>query len=332
MKKILIIQTSFIGDVILATSLIETLAAAGHQTDFLLRKGNESLLKGHPNIKKLWVWDKNNNKYGSLLKLGRAVRSEHYDIVINLQRFATTGLLTGLSGAKEKRGYRKNPFSFLFNKKYEHLISDKGQVHEIERNHIMAEGLSEAKIPLPPKLYPSAADMRETEKFRRKAYYCIAPASVWFTKQLPEEKWTALVSELPPEKQLYFIGAPGDFELCRRIAEQAGHPRAENLCGKLSLSESAALISQADAAFVNDSAPLHLASCFNTPTVAFFCSTVPAFGFGPLSDIHIISEVKDLNCRPCGLHGHRACPQKHFGCGKDHDTERVLQFLKENGI
>ena len=65
MQKILIIQTSFIGDVILATSVVEHLAYhyPTAQIDFLLRKGNESLLKGHPHIHQTLVWNKKEKKY-----------------------------------------------------------------------------------------------------------------------------------------------------------------------------------------------------------------------------------------------------------------------------
>ena len=68
--------------------------------------------------------------------------------------------------------------------------------------------------------------------------------------------------------------------------------------------------------YVNDSAPLHIASAMNAPVTVYFCSTEPSFGFGPLSDNKTIVEVKEkLNCRPCGLHGKESCPKGHFNCG-----------------
>ena len=68
--------------------------------------------------------------------------------------------------------------------------------------------------------------------------------------------------------------------------------------------------------YVNDSAPLHIASAMNAPVTAYFCSTLPSFGFGPLSDnANVIQTKQTLECRPCGLHGKRKCPQQHFNCG-----------------
>ena len=77
--------------------------------------------------------------------------------------------------------------------------------------------------------------------------------------------------------------------------------------------------------YVNDSAPMHLCSSVNAPVTAIFCSTVPSFGFGPLSENSRIIETKEeLSCRPCGLHGFKTCPKGHFQCAESIMTENVL--------
>ena len=70
LKKILVIQTAFIGDAILATSLLEKLNEyfPGSQIDYMIRKGNEGLFANHPFINRLIVWNKNEAKFRSLLK------------------------------------------------------------------------------------------------------------------------------------------------------------------------------------------------------------------------------------------------------------------------
>src|SRR4051812_40135305 len=102
----LIIQTSFIGDVILATSVAEKLhqKLPDAKIDFLLRKGNESLLENHPFINDVLIWNKKENKLSNLFKVISKVRKNKYDYVINLHRFASSGLITAFSGAKDKRG------------------------------------------------------------------------------------------------------------------------------------------------------------------------------------------------------------------------------------
>src|ERR1700744_2833168 len=101
MLKFLVIQTAFTGDVVLATALIEKLHHyfPGEKIDFLLRKGNEGLLQGHPYINKLLIWDKKTQKKKNLLKIAMQVRREKYTHVINVHRFGTSGLVTFLSGA-----------------------------------------------------------------------------------------------------------------------------------------------------------------------------------------------------------------------------------------
>jgi len=85
--------------------------------------------------------------------------------------------------------------------------------------------------------------------------------------------------------------------------------------------------------YVNDSAPLHLASAMNAPVTALFCSTIPAFGFGPLSDVRYVVETEEkLSCRPCGLHGYRACPQGHFKCALTVRVAQLSEILENPGF
>ena len=115
---------------------------------------------------------------------------------------------------------------------------------------------------------------------------------------------------------IYLLGGPDDIEQCEEIKQSAKNRTVVNLCDKLSFLESAALMQTAKMNHVNDSAPLHIASAMNAPVTAYFCSTVPAFGFGPLGKNARIVEVKEkLSCRPCGLHGKKECPEGHFNCG-----------------
>ena len=101
-----------------------------------------------------------------------------------------------------------------------------------------------------------------------------------------------------------------------------------NLAGKLSFLESAALMRDAAMNYVNDSAAQHIASSVNAKITAIFCSTIPDFGFGPLSDDSVIIEAQEkLDCKPCGLHGHKTCPKGHFKCALNIDTKELLNRL-----
>jgi heptosyltransferase II len=327
MKKILIIQTASIGDVILATALLESLHQAfpGASLDFLVKKGNESLFTQHPFLNKVISWDKRSEKYSGLLHILRQVRQTKYDLVVNVQRFFTSGLLTVLSGALETRGFSKNPLSFLFTRKIDHLIGN--GIHEVTRNHALISDLAGTTPPLP-RLYPSPSDEANVEKLMKDVHYTVSPASLWFTKQFPAKKWVELIDRIQPQAIVYLLGAPNDQQLCDEIVANAAHPGVVSLAGKLSFLHSAALMKHARMNFTNDSAPMHLASAVNAPITAVYCSTVPEFGFRPLSDNSSVVEVSEtLPCRPCGLHGYRSCPEIHFKCALNIDADQLQRRL-----
>lgn len=319
MKKILIIQTAFLGDVILSTPVISELKRlfSTSEIDVLVRKGNESLLANNPKIKSVFLFDKKKGKLKSIISLIKTFRKKEYDLVINLHRFGSSGIIAGLSKGKERYGFSKNPFSFLYTKKFNHEIGN-GK-HEVERNLSLLKEFG-GVTKLKPELFPTEDDFAIANQITSGTYFCFAPASVWFTKQLPVSKWVDLIDHYTHYGTVYLLGGKGDFEFCSSIIEKTESKMGVNLAGQLNLLESAALMKNATRNFVNDSGPLHIASAMNAPVTSFFCSTTPDFGFGPLSDD---SEIKQINqkisCRPCGLHGHKTCPKSDFECGDNID-------------
>lgn len=329
-EKILIIQTASIGDVILSTALAQSL----HQRfpdvaiHYIVRAGYEALFEAHPYISKVWPWDKRKQKYRSMLKLASAIRKERYDLIINVQRFFSSGLITLLGGARVTIGFRKNPLSSFFTHAYPHRIeASEGSPHEVERNHALIsflKGIDPAK----PALYPSKTDNDRIMGYTKLPFITISPASLWFTKQFPEEKWIELVEAFPRNLNVILLGSKADMMLCERIKKVTGRPFLVNLAGQLSLLQSAALMKHALMNYTNDSAPMHLASAVNAPVTAVFCSTVPEYGFGPLSDVsHIVQIAENLECRPCGLHGRKRCPQGHFRCANDIKVSQLTAVL-----
>jgi lipopolysaccharide heptosyltransferase II len=330
-QKFLVIQTAFIGDVVLATGLIEKLHARypDAHIDFMVRKGNEALLAGHPFLHNVLVWDKKQQKLKNLFRLIRQVRRTRYDAVINVQRFAATGLLTALSGAKETIGFDKNPLSRTFTRRIPHIVSTSAApLHEIQRNQELIKHLTD-DVPTNPRLYPTKEDYKKVAGYKNQEYLTISPASVWFTKQYPKEKWIAFIDKVPSNYHIYLLGAPSDKDLCTYIAQhQKNHQNLTDLSGQLSFLQSAALMRDAHMNYANDSAPMHFASALNAPVTAVYCSTIPAFGFGPLSDRKSIVETPlPLDCRPCGLHGYKACPLGHFHCAHYIRDEQLLASL-----
>lgn len=332
MQKILIIQTAFIGDVVLSTALIEKVHAhlPDAHIDFLVRKGNENLMANNPNIKSVLIWDKKKSKYKNLFQLLKTIRSNKYDKVVNVQRYFATGLLTAFSGAKEKIGFDSNPLSFLFTKKIKHELKSNSSRHEVERNNDLIESFTDNKI-TKPKLYPSQSDFNAINKYSNSTYITISPTSVWFTKQFPEDKWISFINNVDEKYTIYLLGGPDNKKECEDIRLSVKHKNIFTLAGELSFLQSAALMKSATMNFANDSAPVHFASAMNAPITTIFCSTIPAFGYGPLSDQSFIVQTESqLTCRPCGSHGKKECPENHFNCGYQIEVSKLIEILNRN--
>ena len=310
------------------TALLEYLhqTAPNAPVDVLVRRGNEGLLAGHPHVRRVLIWDKKHRKYAALWDLLGQIRTAKYGRVVTLQRFASTGFLTAFSGAPARIGFAKNPLSRFFTRRVPHVIGD--GTHEVERNLALLDASLNSSL-IRPRLYPTAVDEAAVAPYvAGDSYVCLAPTSVWFTKQYPEEKWLELLAALPAGLRVYLLGGPPDVAACERLAAASGRENVVSIAGKIGLLASAALMRGAVMNYVNDSAPMHLCSAVDAPVTAVFCSTVPAFGFGPLSSASFVVETKEkLDCRPCGLHGHAACPRGHFRCAYGIEVGQLLATL-----
>lgn len=316
-RSVLVIQTAFLGDVILATPVVSELSRLFPEVkiDVLVKKGNESLLANNPYVREVIVLDKSKSKISEIWRLVTLFRKRRYDLTLNLHRFGSSGLIAGFSGAKAIFGFDKNPFAFLYSKRFKHEIGN--GTHEVTRNLSLIIEFG-AETLCRPSLFPSEVDFHVVTEYTNKEFVCLAPASVWFTKQLPESKWVELINSFPLEIKIYMVGGNADIALCQSIIDKSGREDAiQNLAGKLTLLQTAALFDRSQHVYVNDSGPLHIASAMNAPTTAFFCSTIPDFGFGPLAEKSEIKQVENLECRPCGLHGKKECPLGHFACGNE---------------
>ncbi|MCS7161875.1 MAG: glycosyltransferase family 9 protein [Bacteroidia bacterium] len=313
MDRYLVIQPAFLGDALLTLPLLGKLRAAFPLAEihWLVRKGIGELVLGHPWEIIPHEWDKS---WRGWWDLWRRLAQRPWRTIIVVQRFFRMGLLGRLLPAEKYITYTKNPLSFLYTHALPHRFGD--GTHEIERVLALGEplGLSVELTPRP-WLFPPESARQTTEAWRRrKPYLILAPTSRWATKEAPWTFWRTFLQRIGREFRIYVTGTAAERK--RLIGFEAFHPQVEVLAGRLSLLELAALVAEAEAVYTVDSAVMHLATALNRPTAAVFCSTTPAFGFGPRAERYFILEPSvPLACRPCGRHGKSRCPQKHFLCG-----------------
>jgi heptosyltransferase-2 len=244
-----------------------------------------------------------------------------FDVVITPHRHVSSGILARLTNAPARAAFDQHPLRAWFTHGTHHRFE--AGLHETQRNHALLEPWLHGAELRPPRLYPATIESVPEEPFG-----VMAPASQWGTKQWPEDKWVDLCDSLSEQPgSILLLGGASDLELLNRIKDQSAHP-AVTVCADFSLLESAALMKQAQWVISNDSGPLHLASAVDAATLAIFCSTTPDFGFGPMATRSaVVESTLSLSCKPCGLHGHRTCPQDHFKCGRDIQVNQVLEAL-----
>jgi heptosyltransferase-2 len=322
----LIVQTSYLGDVVLTTPLIAELALRGPVAVLATPRGAE-LLANSPHIAQLLVYDKRDAQRGlaGVLSAARSIGPGSPDaIAYCAQGSVRTALVTLIAGYRERVGFATSAGRWLYTRRIPYLRDR----HHAERLLRLALGPEAAitALQLRPQLFPGSAEKEAVRIVLASAGHdaepliALAPGSVWATKRWPY--YRDLARLLADRRRIVVIGSAADANLARDIVDATGGS-AIDATGKLSLLASAELLSRCDLLVTNDSAPEHLASAMGTPTVAIFGPTVPEFGFGPLAPRARVVGHESMPCRPCHPHGPPACPLGHWRCMRELDTNRV---------
>ncbi|WP_456437977.1 lipopolysaccharide heptosyltransferase II [Desulfurobacterium sp.] len=324
MKRILIFQTAFIGDLVLVSSLIKSVAKTYSEAEVFLvcKKGYEAIYEGFQYLKGVIPYDKKGIRgFASKLK------SIKFDAVFSPHRSHRTATLLFLSGIPLRVGFDTAGFSFLYTRR----VKYKRNVHEVERNIQLLLAVNKAaRVDLQPELFVSKDEVGKVrEKFSLEfPFAVIAPGSVWSTKRWLPEYFASVGKYLIEERGLVpvIVGSAADIPVAEKVFRQI--PFAVNTAGKTNLRELMALIAGSSVVITNDSSPTHFASAFKKPVVTMFGPTVKEFGFYPLGEKAKVAEIP-LYCRPCGIHGGKRCREGHFKCMRDLTPEKVFPLIDE---
>ncbi len=339
------IQTAFLGDVVLTTPLLEALARRHGPVDVVTTPAAGPLLETHPAVRQVIPYDKRGTDRGpgGLLALARRLRAKRYEAAYLPHRSLRTAAVAWLARIPKRVGFQDG-WALL----YTDVRRRPKGVHEIDRLLALASpaptdrGGAMGAIGAMPSALPTLVTTREdraaTEGFLREhevrePFVALAPGSIWGTKRWPYYK--EMAQRLAERVAIVVVGGPEDAglgdEIVKAVEGGRERSRAVNACGRLTLRQSAEVIRRAAVLVTNDSAPLHFAQAVETPTVAIFGSTVPAFGFAPRGARDRIVELAGLSCRPCSAHGPPSCPLGHHLCMKSLKVEAVLHAIEETG-
>ena len=333
--KILIIRLSSIGDILLSTPFIRLVRNRYPEAkiDFVVKRVYRDLLKFNPHIDQLYEISLNNGR-SELSELKQSFKSNTYDVVFDLHNNFRSNYLKRHIGAGEIHSIHKGKFKqtllvrFKFNlykreitipERYLGVAGDFGIKDDKKGLDLYWEGETQ-----------KSADAKATSFGINldRPFMGLAPGAGFFTKRWPVPKFENLIEliRLKKDIQVVIFGGKEDRQIGRELTNQKN---VFDLCGKLSLLETAALISKSKLIVTNDTGLMHMTTAVNTPVLAIFGSTVRELGFFPYRAEATVVENTKLSCRPCSHIGRHKCPKGHFKCMEDISVEQVYNALDQ---
>lgn len=334
MNKALVIQTAFLGDAILTLPMIQYFKENNKhvELDVVCIPSTKEVFEKSLHVSEVFVIDKKGKEKNifSLFRFAKKLVREHYDLVISPHRSMRSSLLSFLVKPKDSVSFDKSAGSFLYKRKIKYNHNE----HEVLRN-LRLVNFNESNWKLFPSLNYSDGEKQNVNDFLtsyldKDGLVCaVAPGSVWETKKMPQYLFTKLIEELRKRNCLVvLIGGKDDSKLCEEISSKFDE-NVISVAGKFNVSETSFLLTKCKFLVTNDSAPTHIGMSANIPVFTVYCSTVPEFGFFPYSEKSLTFGVTDLDCKPCGIHGHKKCPIGTFECGHKINLFQIMDKVEE---
>lgn len=337
MRRILLVRLSAIGDIVFASPLVR--AFRRHypeaQISWLVQPEYRGLLEGHPELDQVIVWPvaewrglwqgrRWRELWWRVQEFRRELREHAFDLAVDLQGLLKSGLLTWLSGARERIGLGSREGSrFLMTR----IVDRGGDPERIGSEYLflattlglptngfaMEVGLTEA----------DEADARDRvlREGLRGGYAALCPFTTRAQKHWLNERWAELTARLQTELGLpsLLLGAPGDREAADTLVRAGGAAGAASFVGKTSLRQAAALVKGARLVIGVDTGLSHMGIAFGRPSLLLFGSTCP---YRDTTRPNARVLYHPMPCSPCRR---RPTCNGDFTCMKAIGVEEVLK-------
>ena len=333
-RRIVVLQTSFLGDSLLTLPLLRRIKdSLPHATLAVLTLPKHAeVFRGNDWVDEVILDDKH-GEHGGMTgpwKIAALLREKSFDLAVIPHRSLRSALIAWLAGIPRRVGFAASAGSFLLTDR----VPFSWLAHDLERNLALAKPLGGGAAPAqdeeryiaPPR--PSTAltkllngaGLSDADRL-----VGVHPGAAWNTKRWDSARFAELCRRLAQTGlKPVLVGGPADAALGAEIAAASG---AADLTGKTDLADLKALMGRLSLFVTNDSGPMHLAAAAGVPVVAVFGATTRELGFFPYGERHRVVEAA-LACRPCGLHGGRACPEGHFLCMRLITVDRVEEACR----
>jgi len=322
LKKFLIIRFSSIGDIVLTTPVIRCLRKQYPEAKihYVTKKSYRTLLDSNSYIDKVHVIEKDISEVANELK------DEDFDFVIdlhnNLRSNSLKRKLKKPAAAFPKLNWKK---FILTNFKWNNMPD----IHIVERyfeavNSLHVKNDNEGLD----YFIPTESIVNLSDYSIPSGYTAYSIGAQYATKKLPNSKIIELINQL--NTPIVLLGDKSDIQNAHEIS--AACEQTINLCGKLTLNESASVVQQANKIITHDTGLMHIASAFNKPIISIWGNTIPDLGMYPYmpkgKDLYAIHEV-DTKCRPCSKIGFQKCPKKHFRCMENQNIDSIIESVNK---
>jgi heptosyltransferase-2 len=335
-RHICIIQTAFLGDVVLTLPLAQAIKNYNPniQISFVSTPVAAGVTISAKAIDYIVTYDKRGIRrgYDGIKFLSQHLKAQEVDCIISPHRSLRSTLVSLLTGARYSVGFDKSSMAILYSRRVKYIKTH----HEIDRNLDLLTAFSDyddiikSGSSVEIEVHDGDKSFVESLLIQNKItdnakLVVMAPGSVWETKRWKEYHFANLAAMLKSEGfSVVSIGSEDDKDLCKRITGENGY----NFAGKLTIPQTLHLLSLASVLVTNDSAPTHFAGLVGTPTITIFGPTSPIFGFGPLGEKDISLELSDLKCKPCSIHGAKSCPIKTHECMENLHPKQVYEAIQ----
>lgn len=337
MQRILLVQTAFLGDVILTTPLIRAIRQTypSCHLDVVVNQEAAAILNGNTAVNGILILDKKGKHRGAgFLRFIKEIERRRYDLLLSPHESHRSAILVRFSKIPERIGYKSAGFARLAYTRTVHRRLDLPEVERLLAFFKDALGVSASFDPFPELFSPEESERAASDILQRhgaRLPILIAPSSVWTTKRWPVWHFSQLIKLLLTgyKNPVFLLGSAADRKLAADIIKllkytvpDSFQKRVVDLCGQTSFAVLFSLMRKSRLLISNDSAPVHFAQAARLPVVCIMGPTTPALGYAPITPESHVAQI-DLPCRPCGTHGGHVCPLGHFHCMEKLSPEYV---------
>ena len=331
--KVLVIKLRAVGDVLLSTVVTKNLRLAfpDAQIDYLTEPSSVDVLSGNPFLNHIHVHDRLKM---TGVRLVRLIRHQRYDLVIDLFGNPRTALITRLSGARYRVGYRFRGRTYAYNI----MTEPRGAaVHNTQFNLDALEAIGVAiqdrniYFQFAPEDEAYVSEVLSRSGVSRQFLVGVNTGGGWYTKRWGLDRYAELADRLVDTYRATIVltWGPGQLPEVEKIRSLMKHKPF--IPPATSLKQLGALLKHCRCVISNDSGPMHIAAAVGTPVLGIYGPTSPVLQ-GPFGDKHVTVTKEGLDCLGCN---YTKCPIGHpcmLELSVDVVMEGVQQLLKKNNL